>query len=355
MGWVIVGSRAQYFRFWRLVAAASLFLAYLVYLGQAHAVDLPNRFLQLSTSLPGVAATYKLGFDTQAGETIGSIELQFCANSPLFGQPCTAPAGFDISNAVLSGQTGETGFTIDVANTTANTLVLTRVPAATSTGSSTYTLDNVMNPTTVDSFYGRLQTFATIDASGSPNDQSGLAMSIDNAVQVSATVPPYLLFCSGITITGFDCNTASGDYINFGNLVSGATASAQSEMVTATNAANGYMLQVTGSTMTSGNNTISPMAVRDVSRPTVSQFGMNLAANTTPDVGADVVGPGTAAPTADYSQADFFKFLSGDTIATATGVQDFRKLTASYIINIPSGQPIGIYVTTLTYICTANF
>lgn len=355
MGWVIVGSRAHNFRFWRLVLVVPLIFACILYLGQAHAEDLPNRFLQLSNSLSGATATYTLGFDILAGETLGSISLQFCANSPLFGQPCTAPTGFDVSGAVLSSQSGETGFSVDMADTTANTLVLTRVPAVTATDSPSYTLDNIVNPTVAGSFYARLQTFASINATGPANDQGGLAMSINSAVQVNATVPPYLLFCTGVTITGFDCNTISGDYINFGNLASGVTSSAESVMVTATNAANGYMLQVTGSTMTSGNNTISPMTVRDVSRPTLGQFGMNLAANATPNVGADVTGPGTATPTADYGQADFFKFLSGDTIATATGVQDFRKLTASYILNIPTSQPVGVYVTTLTYICTANF
>jgi len=174
-------------------------------------------------------------------------------------------------------------------------------------------------------------------------------------VQISTTVPPYLLFCGGVVIGGFDCAAASGSYINFGNLASSSTASATSQLLSATNAASGFAITVFGSTMTSGNNIINALNTRDVSRTGVPQFGMNLVANLTPAVGNDPQGAGTAAPTANYGLADFFKFTSGDTIATTASVDDFRKLTASYVINIPVGQPIGVYSTTLTYVCLANF
>jgi hypothetical protein len=180
-------------------------------------------------------------------------------------------------------------------------------------------------------------------------------MSINDAIQITTTVPPYLLFCSGVTIGGFDCAAASGDYINFGNLASSSTGSAQSQLLTATNAGSGFAITVNGSTMTSGNNIIDGMNTRDVSRPGVSQFGINLVANQTPSVGEDPQGTGAAAPTANYSLANFFKFTPGDTIATATTSDEYRKFTASYILNIPNGQTPGVYVTTLTYICLANF
>jgi hypothetical protein len=34
---------------------------------------------------------------------------------------------------------------------------------------------------------------------------------------------------------------------------------------------------------------------------------------------------------------------------------DVRKYTATYIANVPNNQAAGIYVSTITYVCLANF
>ncbi len=338
----------------RLLLIVPLIVAGLLIFASAGA-ELPQRSLMISDSTASATAVYSLGFTIPAPETLGSIELQICANSPLVGEPCTAPSGFDISAATLSGQTGETGFTIYAPGTNANTVVLTRAPIAAAAGTVSYTFSGAVNPSSSGTYYGRIQTFASIDASGAENEHGGLAFSMNSTVQISTTVPPYLLFCTGITISGFDCSTASGDYINLGSLVGTATSSADSQMVTATNAANGFGIRVYGTTMTSGNNTINALSVRDVSRPGVSQFGINLAANTSPLVGAAPQGPGSATVTSSYSTPDFFKFAPSDVIASIAGVDDYNKFTASYIINIPHGQAPGVYVSTLQYVCLASF
>lgn len=320
------------------------------------AAVLTNRSLQFSDNRPSHVATYQLSFTIPAAETLGSIELQVCTNSSLEGDPCTAPPGFDISSAVLSNQSGEAGFTILASATNANTIVLTRAPSGTIPGDVvSYTFDNITNPSGTGSFFGRIATFASTDATGASNDFGGLAMSINQEVDINTVVPPYLLFCSGIAITGFDCSTASGDYVNFGNLSSASTATATTQMVTATNASNGYVMQVYGTTMTSGNNVIAAIANPDVSRPGTAQFGLNLVANMTPAIGTDPQGPGSAAALSGYNQPDFFKFASGDSIASTITSDDFRKFTSSYILNIPAGQPIGVYATTLTFVSLANF
>jgi hypothetical protein len=325
------------------------------YFPKAYGAELPNRSLTLSDNRVNISAIYQLGFNIPASETLGSIELQICSNNPIPTQPCTVPAGFDISSATLSNQTGETGFTILSSGTDSNTIVLTRIPAITPGGDVSYTFQGVINPSSTGPYYGRIQTFPTADASGSDTDFGGLAININNPVSLSSTVPPYLLFCAGITITNFDCDTASGNYINFGNLSSTTTSSAETQMVTATNAATGYDMYVYGTTMTSGNNTINAISAPDVSRPGVSQFGINFVDNQTPSVGANPVGPGVATPASDYDQANLYKFLSGDLVAMADQPADYNKFTTSYIVNIPSDQSLGVYVTSLTYVCLANF
>jgi hypothetical protein len=340
----------------RLLAVVLLALTGLLYVTHAYgANNLLQRSLEVGNSQAGAVTIYATGFDISSPEVLGSIQVEFCASSPLFGTPCTAPSGFDVSGAALSSQNGETGFIILPGGTNSNTIVLSRVPAMTTATTVNYALSNVTNPSAVGSYYARIQTFTSADASGLNTDFGGLAYSINGAVQVSTTVPPYLLFCSGVTINGFDCSTASGSYINMGILSSQSTASAQSQLVTATNAANGFNITVDGLTMTSGNNIISALINRDLSRPGTSQFGINLVTNATPLVGQSPTGPGLAMPANGYNQPDFYKFTSGDTIAGASAVDDFRKLTASYVVNIQNGQPVGVYVATLTYICLANF
>lgn len=342
-------------KFFRTLIIAPLLLVGLLFFSRVYGANFTSRNLTLSDNLASDTATYKLSFDIPASETLGSISLQFCQESPLVGDACTTPVGFDASAVTLLTQTGETGFSVLPSGTSTNTVVLTRAPAATTATTLTYELGNMRNPIATGTFYGRLQTFATSDASGSDTEHGGLALEINTPIQISATVPPYLLFCLGVTIAPYDCATASGDYVNFGNLSGTATSSATTQMLTATNAKNGYAINVYGTTMISGTNVINAMIVSDVSRPGVSQFGLNLVANTTPAVGADPIGNGTAAPLPGYDTPNMYKFVSGDPIASVGTSDGFRLYTTSYIVNIPKGQPIGVYVATLTYVCLANF
>jgi hypothetical protein len=107
--------------------------------------------------------------------------------------------------------------------------------------------------------------------------------------------------------------------------------------------------------MTSGNDTIAALSLPTSSRAGTSQFGINLRANAVPGVGADSTGSGVIAPTNNYNIPNQFKFQSGDVIASSPGPSNFKTLTVSYIVNISPNQAIGIYDTTITYICTASF
>jgi hypothetical protein len=172
---------------------------------------------------------------------------------------------------------------------------------------------------------------------------------------ISTKIPPFLLLCTGLSINSFDCNTATGDYIDLGELSTTQTRFGSSQMVLATNAGGGYNLFLDGSTMTSGNNTISALTNNDVSRPGTSQFGINLRKNTDPSTGQDVQGPGAGVVTTNYNTPNRYRFVSGEQIATSPTSSDYRKFTVSYIVNVPHGQSPGIYVTSVNYDCLANF
>jgi hypothetical protein len=241
-------------------------------------------------------------------------------------------------------------------NQTANNIVLSRT-AASLVPAETITLQfsGVINPSVLGSFYGRIQTFPTMDASGLPTDVGGDAMAITNSISVTTYVPPYLLFCTAVTIPNLNCNDANGNYIDFGNLSPFSTGSSESQMVVATNALNGYGIQVIGNSMTSGNNVISPLGVSDLATPGANQFGLNLVANTSPQVGNNAQGPGSGQPLPSYGLPNIFRFNSGDTLASSNTVSANKEYTISYIINIAHSQPPGYYATTLTYVALGNF
>ncbi len=335
-----------------LIVAVPVLLSF----SRVFAVGLTNRSVTVGTSAPGIATTYDFKFDITSNAALGSIVFEVCANSPLPQLPCVPPTGFDFTAATLDAQTGEIGFAIDAGSLSANYLLLTRLPAPATPQTSTYSFANVTNPTTPDStFFIRLFTYSTADGTGTPVEEAGLALSTSGQFGVTAYVPPFLQFCVGITITANDCSTAAGNFVDFGVLSSSSPATATSQMAAATNGVGGLSISVLGTTMTSGVNVIPALASPGVSNPGLSQFGLNLRANTVPVVGQEPYGPGTIAPTADYNTPNLFTFKSGDIIAQSLLSTDFTTLTASYLVNISSSQPPGVYTATMTYVATATF
>lgn len=339
-----------------LLAFAFVVVVALVYnmLLPASGADIERQALQVGAGSPSKVTTYNLSFDTTTVGTLGSIRVEFCSNSPLIHRPCTIPAGFDISSATLVSQNGPGGFAIDSA-TNANTLIVSRTPSAVGIGTIELRFDNVTNPSSVGSYYARIYTYPTADGSGPESDAGGLAFAMTNEITLTAEVPPYLIFCTGLSITGLNCDTATGDYIDFGELSSKKASRGSSQMLVATNAANGYTVTASGTTLTSGNNEIKQLAPGDISRPGVGQFGFNLRANSTPAGGSDPVGPGTGTANTGYNQPNTYRFVNGESVASSSGPDDKRQYTVSYLVNIPATQPAGIYVTTITYVCLANF
>lgn len=313
-----------------------------------------ERYVRIATGETSAQTRYEIGFSLTSSYTVGSIKLQFCANGPIRNTVCAVPVGFDVSGASIVSQTGATGFTVS-PDSTPNVLILSRTPAVAAAGPVRINLENVQNPSSNSPFYGRLETFSSEDASGSGIDYGGLAMSLSNTLSVSTTVPPYLLFCVATSIPDYDCTTASGNYADFGELSAANTKSAQTQFLLATNAANGYSVYVSGPTMSSGLSAIPNVTSPDVSRPGTSQFGLNLVANTTPNIGHNVTGPGVGAVSPDYGIANRFQYLPGDQVSYAPTTTDFRRFTVSYIVNISKNQPPGIYVSTLTFTSLANF
>jgi hypothetical protein len=364
----------------RLFMSFVLFGAVLFQVGSSnstYAAQIESRSLTLQEgtvsknggSTPGGLVNHSFIFTLPGGNTVGSIQLQYCTTAA-FG--CAMPVGLDttLAGVSLGAQSGVTGFTLNKAVN--GTPYLTRSAAAIGSPVTTaYRLDGVKNPTTANqTFFVRISTFASTDTTGTALDTGTVAASTATPIVLTGVMPESLVFCTGETVnttTGVpDCTTAIGGSINFNQLFSPvATAIASSQMAASTNAGSGYSIMVTGPTLSSGgSNTISPMGAGQPSVLGISQFGLNLATNTTPVVG------GPVAPVANgnnyrgqavtnYNTVNQFKYGSTDVIADSAnggaGGSDAQIFTISYMVNVPGNQPAGTYSTTLTYICTPTF
>jgi hypothetical protein len=323
--------------------------------GRARAAIIEDRSVVVGSGLVSADTTEDIHFTLPSSANVGSLVFQYCSNSPWIGYPCTPPAGLDVTGATISSQSGNTGFSIDSADTSANHLVLSRAPLAAVTSPNEYIFANTINPSAAGStVYIRISSQAAQDGSGPSIDTGAVAFAVQSIFNVNAFVPPFLKLCVGITVAP-DCSAMVGDSIDLGVLSSTTANKSQSQYATATNDPNGYVVFALGTTMTSGNNTIPALSLPAASFPGIGQFGINLRANLIPAVGQDPVGLGTGIPSASYNIPNRFLFNDGDSLSSSTLPSNYNRMTVSYLVNVPSKQPPGIYTTTITYVATVQF
>jgi hypothetical protein len=340
------------------------------------AAQITNRSLTLQAgvtdagSKPGGVVNHLFNFTVAGGSNVGSIQFQYCTTA---SGACTMPAGLVTTAATIGSQSGATGFTM--VNTTNGAPYITRTAASIAANTAlAYQLQSITNPTTSNqTFFVRLSTFLTTNATGGSTDAGTVAASTATPIILTGTMPESLVFCTGATIGTTlgvpDCATATPGAISFDQLFSPTdTATATSQMAASTNAGSGYVITVNGPTLTSGANTIAPMTASSAIGHGISQFGLNLKANTTATSTVAVGNEVTAAANGTtykgqavigYNAVDNFKFTSGDPVADSAnggaGGSNAQIFTASYVVDVPGSQPAGTYTTTLTYICTPTF
>lgn len=213
------------------ILAASVAMPFML-VERAQGAPLQNRLIDMSGNLTsegsgrdgsdafGQDVTYRVSFDlNSAHANIEGIVIDFCSNSPIVGEACTAPTGFDTNDATLAFTEVTTvlnaNWAIDTASSDANTLV---IEDATTTGDNltattpiTFDLgtaaasDGFTNPTTTGTFYARILTYtddtvASAYASATPGaytDDGGIALAVANHLTITARVQEVLEFCIG--------------------------------------------------------------------------------------------------------------------------------------------------------------
>ena len=338
-------------------------------------------------SMPGGVVKHLFTFTLPSTTMIKSIKFQYCTTADIdVGGTCTTPNGLSTTSATLGTQSG---LSFDsVVNTTQGAPYVTSAAGVTPDGVTPTTIQllSVTNPDNTNcggvtpasnncTFYVRITTYATTDATGAATDYGTVAASTSTQISLTGTMPESLIFCTGGTISVNansipDCTTATSGSITFNQLFSPtSTATATSQLAASTNALSGYAITVSGPTLTAASNSIPAIgATPATSSIGTGQFGMNLVANTTPAVGSDVTPApnGTnfwGKPSTNFGTADSFTFdpTALNTIAASdngsgTGhPTDSQIYTASYIVNVSGSQVAGTYTTTLTYICTPTF
>lgn len=196
-----------------------------------------------------------------------------------------------------------------------------------------------------------------LNLSSSPNYQSVLSTT-DSAIGTSSSSNYQAI--GGSQTTGDPALTFIVDTgtSNFGTFTPTSAATATSTFSVSDYTSYGYAVQIVGNTLSNQGSQITAMSTTDISRPGINQFGVNVVANTSPVAfGAapnhGQFGVGSAAP--NYATSNSFRFVSGETIAIGPKSSGITTYTISYIVNVNSLIPGGVYTTSLALVCIPTY
>jgi hypothetical protein len=294
----------------------------------------------LSSAGRTIVITFPSGFDFTS-KTISSLTFTHGPSTgaenvePLLASPTTAAWG-----AVFSGSNN-----VILTLTTPTDGVGTAAVAANDKVIITYDSTNSLNPSSAASY--------TISITSNTDTGSITVPIITNSqVAVSATIAEQLSFNLSSSSIGFGTlSPSSTQYANAAGTGSTTEPSFAHTITASTNGSSGYVITLSGPTLTSGANTIAPIpgAVAASLTPGVAQFGIR----TTASGGIGTINAPFNGAAGNYGFGT--SPLSSQTFAIATGPTPTTTYDVNYASNISISTPAGSYATTLTYVATANF
>jgi hypothetical protein len=165
-------------------------------------------------------------------------------------------------------------------------------------------------------------------------------------------------------------NTTSTPYLQFivnassvdlGSLSSGTTYHTNGTFSVKAYLASGYVVQTLSDPPLNGGHSLTPLAAQTASNSSAEQFGINLAANTSPVTfgAAPVQVPGVTfgfgQVSTGYDTSNVYKYVKGDTIAFSTTSSGETDYTISYIFNVSPITPGGVYSFNHIMVATATY
>ena len=384
-----------------LALSAALVLASLVPLvtnSRANAALVTTRSIMMSDSvISATGVTYEVSFDIGSSHTVGSIAIQFCSNSPIIGDSCTAPTGFDVDAATeAAGANNDLGtpatYTKDATETVANRFVAAVDTASADTAGDTahIILSGVTNGSTLGSFYARVFTYTSADGTTGLTDSGGIALSTAAQIVITAKVQERLVFCVYTTGAGNDCSGKSGTAVTLGDTngvldPTGPYVDKNAKFSVTTNATSNAVVRFKGSTLNRNSDASCASAANCITESTSTpntstagseEFGLCLyesagsgltrdavydggagaeCAGTTQTAGTGSTGgAGTAEFGLDTNASTGTRSTYGDTLATKPA-GDYSTATMAFVGNIANNTEAGIYTTTLTFIATGTY
>lgn len=379
----------------RLIAVCAVVLFALVLVTQilpakAGAVaQVTARKIALSSSAPSATnVTYTVTFTPATSITHPDVILDFCDNSPIIGDTCTATAGTDTPNFSAAAATG---YTVSTLGSNRGIKLTTTTVSFTATTPVTITVTGVTNPSNVGStgtFYGRILTYATGGAgsntSASPGtytDYGGAALSTAANISITSKVFETLVFCVYTGSCGTTPTLTLGDPTTGALSTASAYVNADTRYDLATNASAGVSVTMTGTTLcrpggtcTTGANafTISAIGATPVIKALATeQFGMcadknssaalTVAAKYTDSAAAcHGLSTGTTPGSStfgfdDSASADGTNNAAGSQVLSSTGA--VPTITGSFVFlgDIAATTEAGIYQTSLNMVATGTF
>lgn len=150
----------------------------------------------------------------------------------------------------------------------------------------------------------------------------------------------------------------SGASVNFGSFTASSATTATSTFTILNYTSYGYVVYIVGTPPKNGPDTLSALSTTSASAAGVSQFGINLVANTSPvSVGANPntgqFGFGSAA--VNYNTSNVYRYVSGEQIAQATKSSGLTTYTITYLVNVPALASGGIYTSDQTIIVVGTY
>ncbi len=154
----------------------------------------------------------------------------------------------------------------------------------------------------------------------------------------------------------------NGTNIDMGVLDGATTGTGNATFSVRTYLSEGYVVHAAGTIPTSENGeTIDPMTTKGVSVPGTEQFGINLAANTTPVVFGAIPQQIPDASFSfgvvdnEYDDDGQFKYVDTDTVASSPSSSGETIYTVSYLMNVSPITAAGLYTAQQTFVVTSTF
>ncbi len=324
----------------------------------------------LSRLADGTATNLELKFRTPTGVIAGQTII---VNFAGFSMPSSSPTGLDFNdidfadnNVAGSCTTGTfTENTLGSSPSGATWGISTSATAFIITsGTDTVTADrciriklgtNATTGATGDStlITGGPATAHTVAVAGTFGDVGTSSIDvIDNdQVVVTATVGPTITFTISDNAIGFGTLTSGGPrYATYDGAGSGS-ATAAHNLTIATNASSGFSITYSGSTLTSGANTISVATIVNDTDGTAGTEQFAISGSSTAAVRE------TSGYNYNFGTNPDWNFVAGTTteFASSSNSTSTQFIDMYYLANIAGSTEAGTYQTTLTYIATGNF